>query len=164
MKRFDRITTVLLSIAALWSAALVVLTFVIHIPVRAGSHNLVRSTSGSYVEVKVLPRTNFQAYGFSDLLLLGLGLILVIAVARALQRQKTLGQPGAGGLAWVLSIGSLVVGIVGFVTIAPSMLLVGVLLVLACRNFSKQQTDRARFGQLASSVTPRASSPADRDV
>jgi hypothetical protein len=139
--RFDRITSVLLWIAGLWSAVLVVLAFVIHTPVRGGSHNLVRSASGGYVEIPALPKTYFQAYGVSELLLLGLGLVLVFAVAYALQRQRVLAQPGAGRVAWGISLGSLVVGIVGFVTIAPYMIFVGILLVLACSRISSQPAD-----------------------
>jgi hypothetical protein len=126
--RFDRITSVLLWIAGLWSAVLVVLAFVIHTPVRGGSHNLVRSASGGYVEIPALPKTYFQAYGVSELLLLGLGLVLVFAVAYALQRQRVLAQPGAGRVAWGISL-------------APYMIFVGILLVLACSRISSQPAD-----------------------
>ncbi len=46
MKRLDRLTATLLLVAGLGSLALMLLAFVVHIPVRDGSDNLVRTTSG----------------------------------------------------------------------------------------------------------------------
>ena len=61
MKRLNGVTALFLSLAFLWSAALTVLAFVVHIPIRAGSHDLVQTTSGGFREAKVLPQTYFQA-------------------------------------------------------------------------------------------------------
>jgi hypothetical protein len=137
MKRLDRLTATLLLVAGLGSLALMLLAFVVHIPVRDGSHNLIRTASGGYVEAPVAPQTYFQKYGFPELLLLGLGLVLVVAVAAALRGRGSRGLANAGRLAWGLSIAGLVIGIVGSVTIAPYLLLVGILLVLACSAFSR---------------------------
>ena len=54
MKRLDRLTATLLLVAGLGSLALTLLAFVVHIPVRDGSHNLVRTASGGYVEVPLV--------------------------------------------------------------------------------------------------------------
>jgi len=132
MKRLDRVTTILVLIAALISVALSLVAFVVHVPVRDDAHNLVRTASGAYVEIPVGPQTYFQKYGFSELLLLGLGLVLVIAVGVALRSRAVHASKGAGRLAWGLSLACLVLGVVGSVTDAPYLLLVGVLLVLAC--------------------------------
>ena len=43
MKRLDRITAVLLLVAGLLSFGLTLLAFVVHIPVREGSHDLVQT-------------------------------------------------------------------------------------------------------------------------
>jgi hypothetical protein len=132
MKRLGRITATLLLVAGLGSLALTLLAFVVHISLRDGSHNLVRTASGAYVEVPVQPQTYFQKYGISELLLFGLGLVLVVAVGIALRSRAVHGSAGAGGLAWGLSVACLMLGILGTVTIAPYLLLVGIVLVLAC--------------------------------
>ena len=132
MKRLDRITGILLLIAGSISLALTLLAFVVHIPLRDGSHDLVRTASGANVEVPVAPQTYFERYGISELLLLGLGLVLVIVVGLALRSRAVHSTNGAGRLAWGLSVACLVLGIVGSVTIAPYLFLVGILLVLAC--------------------------------
>ncbi len=100
MKRPDRLTATLLLVAGLSSAALMLLAFVVHVPLRDGSHNLVRTPAGGYVEVPVGPQTYFQKYGFPELLLLGLGLVLAIAVAVALGHRAGHGPPDAGRAAW----------------------------------------------------------------
>ena len=151
MKRLDRITATLLLIAGLGSLALILLAFVVHIPLRDGSHNLVRAASGAYVEVPVAPQTYLQKYGISELLLLGLGLVLVFAVGIALRSRAVHGRAGAGGLAWGLSVACLMLGILGSVTIAPYLLLVGILLVLACSACSRNGL--APEGASRSSVT-----------
>ncbi len=137
MKRLDRLTATLLLIAGLLGLAMTVLAFVVHIPIRSGSHNLVRTASGGYSEVPVVPQTYFQKYGLPELFVLGVGLLLVIAVAAVLRDRAGHDLAGAGRLAWSLSISALVIGIVGSVTIAPYLLLVGILLVLACSAFSR---------------------------
>lgn len=132
MKHLDRVTPILLLVAGLVSLALTLLAFAVHVPVRDDAHNLVRTASGASVAVPVGPQTYFQKYGFSELLLLGLGLVLVIAVGVALRSRAAQSSNGAGRLAWGLSLACLILGIVGSVTIAPYLLLVGILLVLAC--------------------------------
>lgn len=132
MKRLNGVTALFLSLAFLWSAALTGLAFVVHIPVRAGSHDLLQTASGGYREAKVLPQTYFQAYGVPELLLTGIGLIAAALVALLLYQRSSCHLPSAGRAAWGISIAALVVGIVGFVTIAPSMLFVGIFLMLAC--------------------------------
>jgi hypothetical protein len=132
MKRVDRVTAILLLVAGLVSLGLTLLAFVVHVPVRDDAHDLVRTASGAHVEMPAGPQTYFQKYGFSELLLLGLGLVLVVAVGAALRSRARRGSNGAGRLAWGLSLACLILGIVGSVTIAPYLLLVGILLVLAC--------------------------------
>lgn len=136
MKRLDRLTATLLLVAGLGSLALTLLAFVVHIPVRDGSHNLVRTASGGYVEVPLVRQTYFQKYGVPELFVLCFGLFLAIAVAVVLRDRACHGPTDAGRLAWGLSIAGLIIGIVGSVTIAPYLFLVGVLLVLSCRAFS----------------------------
>ena len=153
MKRLDRITAILLLVAGLGSLALTLLALVVHVPVRDGSHDLVRTASGAYVEVPVMPQTYFQKYGISELLLLGLGLVLVIAVTVALRGRAVHGGVGAGGLAWGLSLSCLILGIVGTVTVAPYLLLVGILLVLACSASSRNGIAAERDTSRSRSVT-----------
>ena len=155
MKRPHGVTVLFLSLAALWSAALTISAFVIHIPVRAGSRDLVHSASGGTVEAKVLPQTYFQAYGVPEVLVTGMGLVTAAVVAYLLCRSSA-HTPHAGQAAWGISVGALVVGIVGFVTIAPYLLLVGICLVLACRSFSRQSTS-AMTGQPSIPATLRTS-------
>jgi len=138
MKRRNRITGSLLLVAVLGSLALIVVAFIAHVPVREGSHNLVRTASGSYAELPVVPQTYFQKYGVAELLLPAVGLVLAVAVAVVLRRRAAHAETGAGAMAWGMSVGCVVLGIVGFVTIAPYLLLVGLLLVLACRTFSRE--------------------------
>jgi hypothetical protein len=152
MKRLDRFTAALLLVAGLGSLALMITAFFVHIPIRAGSHNLVRSASGRYVEVPVLPQTYFQKYGAAELLLLAVGLVLVVAVAAALRERKGRGLADAGRLAWGLSIIALLIGIVGSVSVAPYLLLVGILLVLACGAFSRNGTAASRNTSRSASV------------
>ena len=156
MKRLDRLTATLLLVAGLISVVLA-LAFAVHISVRDGSHNLVRTASGGYVEVPVVPQTYFQKYGVPELLLLGFGLLLVIAMAVVLRDRAGRGLANAGVLAWSLSIAGLVIGIVGTVTIAPYLLLVGILLVLACcSTFSRNGMSANRHSSLGVSATTRA--------
>ena len=152
MKRLDRLTVTLLLVAGLGSLVLTLLTFVVHISVRDGSHNLIRTASGGYVDVPVAPQTYFQKYGFPELLLFGLGLVLVVAVAAALRSRAGHGLADAGRLAWGLSVAGLVVGIVGFVTVAPYLLLVGILLVLACSAVSRNGIGTKRTTSGSASV------------
>ena len=99
MKRLDRLTVTLLLVAGLISVVLTLLAFVVHISVRDGSHNLVRTASGGYVEVPVVPQTYFQKYGVPELLLLAFGLLLVIAMAVVLRDRAGRGLANAGVLA-----------------------------------------------------------------
>jgi len=157
MKRLGPITTIFLLVAALLSLGLTVSAFLVHIPVRAGSQNLVRTASGAYKEAPVVPQTYFQRYGVAEVLLVGLGLILTIAVLIALRQRSAQGGASAGAVAWGLSIGCLLLGIVGSVTVAPYMLIVGVLLVLACSTFSRNgaATRRAKPGARVMTSTIR---------
>ena len=157
MKGLDRITAVLLLIAGLVSLALTLLAFVDHVPLRNGAHDLVRTASGAYAEVPVTPLTYFQKYGVSELLLLGLGLLLVIAVGVALGSRAVHSMSGAGRLAWGLSVACLMLGIVGSVTIAPYLLLVGILLVLACGTVPA--SGAVVDGRRAEAVSVRTGSP-----
>ena len=136
MKRLFPTTAILLLIAGAWNAILFVSAFVVHIPIRADSHNLVRTASGAYTEVAVHPQTYFQKYGFAELLLVGLGLVLTLVVALALRRRAAESAADAGKVAWRTSVACAVLGVIGFVTIAPYLLIVGVLLVVACRAFA----------------------------
>ena len=126
--------------------------FMAHVPVREGSHNLVRTASGSYAEVPVAPQT----YGVSELLLLGVGLVLVIAVAVVLRQRAAHAETGAGAMAWGISVACVALGIVGFVTIAPYLLLVGLLLVVACRTFTSNgpAAEHGPPGSVSATRTP----------
>jgi hypothetical protein len=129
MRGLPRTTVVLLFVAGGVSLLLTLSAFVVQVPLRQGAHTLIRTASGANAEVPVAHQTYYQRYGPSELLLLGLGLVLVAAVGVALRLG---GTRATKRLAWGLSIASLVLGVAGFVTIAPSLLLVGVLLVLSC--------------------------------
>ena len=154
MKRLDRITAILLFIAGSISLAFTLLAFVVHVPLRDGSHNLLRTASGAKAEVPVAPQTYFQRYGISELLLLVLGLVLVIVVGVALRSRAVHSTNGAGRLAWGLSVACLILGIVGSVTIAPYLLLVGILLVLACSTVPRSGValDRGSSGVVSAST------------
>jgi hypothetical protein len=156
MKRLDRLSVIPLLVAGLGNLALLLLAFAVHVPVRDGSHNLIRTASGGYVEVPATPETYFQKYGFSELLLVGLGLVLVVAVAVALRERAGHQLADAGRLAWGLSIAALLLGIVGSATVAPYLLLVGFLLVLACSAFSRNGVAAKRETSQSASVTTGA--------
>jgi hypothetical protein len=155
MKRLNGVTVLFLSLAGLWSAILTLLAFVVHIPVRTGTHNLVQTASGGYQEAKVLPHTYFQAYGTPGLLLTGTGIVAAALVAVLLRQRSRSNQPNAGRAAWGVSIAALVVGIIGFV--AVYLLFVGIFLMLACLTFSKQQATVKRSQRQTLSATPRTS-------
>jgi hypothetical protein len=143
-KRLSRPTAIVLLLAALWSLVLVLAAFFVHIPVRAGSRNLVRTASGAYIEVPIRPQTYFQKYGLSELIVVGLGVAVTFVLALALRRRAEQGAAGAGGKAWALSGTGLSLGVVGFVTIAPYLLVTGVLLVVACRTVSGTAVEASR--------------------
>ncbi len=132
MKQSNRVTSILLLIAASWSLLLFVSAFVIDVPVRSGARDLVRSASGAYTETPVVAQTYYQKYGVAELVLLGLGFVFVVGVAVALRRHAAQGGQGAGRSAWNIAIACVILGIIGSVTIAPYLLAVGVLLVVAC--------------------------------
>jgi hypothetical protein len=132
MKGLSRITTGLLLVAGGLSLALTLSVFVVQVPLRDGSHSLVRTASGVYAEVPVAHQTYFQKYGIAELLLLGLGLTFVVAVAVALRVGAARGSTGPGRLAWGLALACIVLGVVGFISVAPYLLFVGILLVLSC--------------------------------
>ena len=88
MKRLSGVTLLFLSLAGLWSVALTLLAFVVDIPVRTGTHNLVQTASGGYQEAKVLPQTYFQAYGVPELLLTGTGIFAAALVAVLLSHRS----------------------------------------------------------------------------
>lgn len=143
MRRLDRVTAVLLSCAAVLSLILSFLAFVLRLPVRNGSHDLVRIPSRAYTEVPVVPQTYFQKYGPSELALLCIGFLLVVIVTFVLQK-RTHREEGAGAIAWCTSIGCVMLGTIGFVTVAPYLILVGILLVLACSRFSRRSRSARR--------------------
>ncbi len=136
MKRLNGVTALFLSFAFLWSAALTVWIFIVDISVTPGSHRLVQTASGGHQEVLALPRTYFQAYGVSELLLTGMGLAFAGLVAFLLLQRSTDQQPNAGSAAWGVAITALVVGIIGFLGFAPYLFFVGIFLVGACLSFS----------------------------
>ena len=133
------------------SLALTLSIFVVQVPLRDGSHNVVRIGSGTYAEMPVAHQTYFQKYGISELLLVGLGLVLVIVVHVALRTRTVQNGKGAGRLAWGLSVACLLLGVVGSVTIAPYLLVVGTLLVFALRTVVRGgvATERADPGGAA---------------
>jgi hypothetical protein len=147
MQRRDGVTALFLSLAFLWSAALTVWIFVVDIPVTPGSHRLVKTASGGYQEVIALPQTYFQTYGLPELLLAGMGLVFAGLVAFLLHQRSSDQQPNVGRAAWGVSIAALVVGIIGFLGIAPYMFFVGIFLIGACLSFSARQSTVVRSGQ-----------------
>ena len=132
MEQPNRVTAILLLIAAAWSLLLFIAAFVMDVPVRSAAHDLVRSASGGYTQTPVATQTYFQKYGVAELVLTGLGFVFVIAVAATLRRRAAQGGQGAGRSAWNIAMACVILGIIGSVTVAPYLLAVGVLLVLAC--------------------------------
>jgi len=153
MKRLNGVTALFLSLAFLWSAALTVWIFFVDIPVTPGSHRLVQTASGGYQEVLALPRTYFQAYGVSELILTGVGLVFAGLVAFLLHQRSSDQQPNAGRAAWGVSMAALVVGIIGFMGIAPYMFFVGIFLIGACLSYSARQFTVVGSGQPPLSAT-----------
>ncbi len=138
MKRLGGITTALLSLALLLGALNVALIFVVHVP----------------VDARLRPRTYVQAYGAADLVVAGAGLVAAALVALLLYRRREEDPPTAGPAAWAVSIATLVVGLLGIVTISPDLLLVGVFLIGACLSRSARRP----------AVTDPALPPAPRTV
>jgi hypothetical protein len=153
MRRLNGVTVLLLSLAFLWSAALTVWIFVADIPITPGSHRLIQTATGGQQEVLALPQTYFQAYGVSELLLTGMGLVFAGLVALLLHQRSSDQQRDAGRAAWGVSIAALVVGIIGVLGIAPYMFFVGVLLIGACLSCSARQSTVVRSGQPPRSAT-----------
>jgi hypothetical protein len=153
MQRPNWITGLLLSVAASWSLVLVLLAFVIDVPVRSGADNLVRSASGAYTETPVAVQSYFQKYGVSELVVLGLGFVFVLAVAATLRHRAAQGGKGAGRPAWSIAMACVILGIIGSVTVAPYLLLVGILLVLACGSVSREGGGAVRSTSRAVSLT-----------
>lgn len=124
MKRLNGVTTLFLSFSLLLSAANAVLVFFVRIPVNA----------------RLRPRTYFQAYGVAELFLAFMGLVIAALVTFLLYRQCKNEEPKAGRVAWGVSIGALVVGTIGLLTMPRYMFLVGVFLIGACLSFSARQS------------------------
>ncbi len=139
MLRTAKVTALLIALALMWSAALSVLIFFVHIPVRPGSHRLIETGSGGLKEVRFLPQTYFEAYGAAELVLTGVGLIASAIVAVVFYRRHRNHQRDPGKVAWGLAVGAMVIGIAGVLTAAHSTLLVGILLLLACLSFSSRR-------------------------
>ncbi len=151
MKRLNRVMVLFLSLAFVWSAALTVWAFVVDIPLTPGSHRLVQTASGGHQEVIALPRTYFQAYGVSELFLTGMGFAIAALVAFLLHQRSSDQLPNAGRAAWGVSIAALVVGIIGFLGIAPYMFFVGLFLIGACLSYTARQSTVVRSERLPSS-------------
>ena len=122
MKRLSVGTAAFLSLALLLSAANSILVFFVHIP----------------VNVRLRPRTYFQAYGAVELLLAGLGLLLAALVTFLLYRRGKNAKPKPGD-SWAISVAALVVGIFGLLAMPHYMFFVGIFLVGACLSFSARQ-------------------------
>jgi hypothetical protein len=120
MKRLDRATTALLSLAALLAVAQFGSAFFVHVAARA---QLTRS--GWAVPPT---KTYIQTFGVSEVILTALSLAAIVVVGSVLRRRTMRGESGAGWLAWGVSVASAVLGLVGFVYLFG----VGVCLLLAC--------------------------------
>jgi len=138
MTRANQLTAALVSVALFASATLSALIFFVRVPVRAGSHNLVASTSVGLREVRALPRTYFQTYGTAELVVTGLGLAASALVAVVLFGRSRKGERGAGKVAWGAATLALVVAPLVMVSAHSAMVIVGVCLMLACLNFSRR--------------------------
>jgi hypothetical protein len=120
MKRFDRATAAFLVLAALWALAQFVSAFFLHVAARA------RPTASGWVVPP--PKTNFEAYGLSEVALTLVSLGAVVLVASALSRRRSRGEVGAGSLAWGVSAATVILGLVGL----GSLFAVALFLLLAC--------------------------------
>ena len=127
--RRDRLAILYLVLAALWSAALVLLASLY--AVSGSSTSVVTTTDHSYT-LTSLPQTLVQENGLKVLIPVGVPLMAVVVVALALRRRRTRGLFGPGPLALVATsiVGAL--SLVGMLTIGPFILPVAGLLVLAC--------------------------------
>jgi hypothetical protein len=133
MKRLDRSTRVFLALAIVWASVQFVLAFFVHVTERA------RVTRTGWVVPPT--RTYVQAFGLSEVLLTTVNVGLVLLVGLALRRRHARNEPGAGGLAWVVSVLTAVVGLIGFAYLFG----VGLCLLLACVTVSRRPT-KARRG------------------
>jgi predicted ABC-type sugar transport system permease subunit len=124
VQRLNRVTGTCLLLALLLGATNGVLIFFAHIP----------------VDVRLRPRTYFQAYGAAELLLAGLGLVPAALVTFLLYQRGKNDEPKAGRAAWTVSIVTLVVGVVGLLAIPRYLFVVGIFLIGACLSFSARES------------------------
>jgi hypothetical protein len=118
--RFDRATAVFLVLAGLWALAQFVSAFFVHVAARA------RPTASGWVVPPT--KTNFGAFGLSEVVLTLVSLGAVVFVASALSRRRSRGEGAAGSLAWGVSAATVVLGLVG----VGSLFAVALFLLLAC--------------------------------
>jgi hypothetical protein len=139
----DRPTAVFLTVAALWSAGLVVLAFTL-----AGSESTTAVvTVNGHAHSLVGPSlTLVQENGFKVLVPIGLPAASVAVVALALRRRRRHGRIGPGPLAVGATIAVGLVSVLGLLTIGPFILPVAVLLVLACTRATEQVRSSALTG------------------
>ncbi len=100
-----------------------------------------------------MAQTYFQMYGISELVVLGLGFVFVISVAVTLRHRAAQGGEGAGRPAWSIAMACVILGVIGSVTVAPYLLSVGILLVLACASVSRVGGAAVRSTSRSASLT-----------
>jgi hypothetical protein len=122
MTRLDRITSVFLFLAGVWAMAQFALAFFVHVTERA------KLTTTGWVVPPT--KTYIQAFAVSELVLTVVVLGVVAFVGTMLHRRMSIGELGAGWLAWSLSIATLLFGVVGF----RYLFGVGIFLCLACAS------------------------------
>jgi len=131
-KRLHRATAVFLALAVLWSLAQFVSAFFVHVAARA------RPTGSGW---GVPPtKTNFQAFGLSEVILTLLSLGAVVLVASLLSVRRGRGEYGAGRLAWGISTATVVLGLVG----VGSLFGVALFPLMACVTVPRRASTGAR--------------------
>ena len=128
-RRLERITVAFLVLAALCCVAQFAFSFFAHVAVR--------SPPGG---VRPPPRTYFEAFGLSEVVLTTLGLAAVALVGFALSRRRSLGEPGAGFAPWAVSAATAALGVLGF----PYLFGVAICLLLACSSVTRGRTRHRR--------------------
>ena len=142
--RADRPTSVLLGTAALWSVGLVVaaLTAPFYSSMSASSSSPASPTGApghpmtTPTQVAHASATLVHVNGFKVLAPVSLPLLAVIVVAFALRRRRKRATPGAGRLAWTVTVLLVGVALLGTLSIGPFIVPVAVLVGVACARSS----------------------------
>jgi hypothetical protein len=125
-----RLTVLLLVLAALWGVVQLLLAFFVHVAVRG------YGTPSGWVVPPT--KTYMQAYGMSEVALTVVIMALVVLVGVALHRRASRDLPGAGRVAWAVSVVTTALGVLGFVYLFG----VGLCLLLACASVPRVRRAR----------------------